>query len=50
MARFINVLATVILFDSVGKMFSEFPCLILLYVQQKKKNNWKCAFIVIVGC
>jgi hypothetical protein len=30
MARFINVLARVILFDNVGKILSEFPCPVLL--------------------
>jgi hypothetical protein len=49
MVRFVNVLAAVILFDNAGKIFSEVPCLVLLYLQQNNKINWKCAFIVIVG-
>lgn len=51
MAKFINVLAAVILFDNEVKIFSEFPCLVLLYLQRNNKINWKCAFLGIVwGC
>jgi hypothetical protein len=39
MARIINVLATVILLDNVGKIFSEFPCPVLLYLQHNNKIN-----------
>jgi hypothetical protein len=49
MARIINVLATVILFDNPGKIFSELPCPVLLYTQQNNKITWQCSYLLVVG-